>query len=155
MTRIDYHGRTYDDATDFLAELREAVSTGAGPSWLRSDLPLPWALSDWSESLKGTSLEAKLADAALTVLETGTLGQAEAVTGLPFELAPRAVDRVLDVLEREPARLGSDPRAIPSVLWRLLQRGPHSPRLLDALRHEAAKPNADDWTRQIATEYGV
>lgn len=155
MTRIEYHGRTYDDATDFLAELRHAVSTATGPSWLRSDLPLPWALSDWAGALKGTPLESKLGDAALTVMETGTPQQAEAVTGLPFELAPQAVDRVVRILDHDPSRFGSDPRAIPSVLWRLLQRGPHEKQLLDALRREAAKSNADEWTRQMAAEHGV
>lgn len=155
MTRIVYHGRTYDDATDFLSELRAATRAPTGPSWLRSDLPLPWALSDWAEALKGTPLEFKIADAALTVMETGTPEQAEVVMGLPFELAPRSVQRVLRILDCEPSRFGSDPRSIPSVLWRLLQRAPHERQLLDALRREAAKPNADEWTRQLAAEYSV
>jgi hypothetical protein len=155
-TRIEYQGRMYDDQTDFLAELREATRYGAtGPSWLRSDIPLPWALSDWAEALKGTPLETKIADAALTLIETGTAEQGEAASGLPIELAPSAVDRVRAILERDPKQLGSGARSVPGVLWRLLQREPKNLRLLDLLRREADKPGADDWTKELASEYRV
>lgn len=153
MTRVDYCGRMYDEHTDFLSELREATRNApvSGPSWLRSDLPLPWALTDWAQALKGTPMEQRLADAALKLIETGTVEQAEAVAGLPFELADNAIERVLEILRREPMRLGSDPRSIPSALWRLLQRAPSDPRVADAIRREATKPTADEWTRNMAS----
>jgi hypothetical protein len=120
-TRVEYRGRVFDENTDFVAEVRDAVK-GYGPSWLRSDLPHPWAVADWGEAFTGTVLHERLADAALQVIETGTRAEAEIGSVLPYEDAPNAVDRALAVLEREPDRFGREPRAFATVIWKLVSK---------------------------------
>lgn len=58
-TTVEYRGRIFDENSDLLAEVRDAVK-GYGPPWLRSDLPQPWAVADWGQAFAGTELGADL-----------------------------------------------------------------------------------------------
>ncbi len=151
-TRVEYRGRVFDEGSDFAAEVRDAVK-GNGPSWLRSDLPHVWAVADWGEAFHGTGLRERLADAALSVIETSECAEAEMASVLPYEDAPNAPSRVLAMLEREPERFGRNPRDVATVLWKLANKFPHDRRVLDFLHREAAKPDADDLTRETAKRF--
>lgn len=151
-TTVEYRGRIFDENSDLLAEVRDAVK-GYGAPWLRSDLPQPWAVADWGQAFAGTALHERLADAALTVIETGNRDEAETASVLPYEDAPNAVARVVSVLEREPERFGSEPRAVATVIWKLASKNPHDARVLELLRNESSKPDADELIRETAARY--
>lgn len=152
--RVEYGGRTFDESTDFVAEVRDAV-TGYGPSWLRTDLPHAWAVTDWGEAVKAASsvLAARLAEATMTVIETGTREQAEIASVLPFLDATDGVRRALDVFERDPDRFGREPRAHAMVLWKVLLVAPKEPRALDIVRRECAKSDSDELWATMRKRY--
>ena len=149
---VQYRDRVFDEKTDFLAEVREAVR-GMGPAWLRTDLPHPWAVSDWAQAFEGSPLAERLSDAALTVMETATVAEAQIASTLPYENARDAIPRALALWERVPDRFGAGGRAHAYVLWKLLQKAPDDERLLAALRRESAKPQADDLIRDLTARY--
>jgi hypothetical protein len=151
-SRVEYRGRVFTENSDFVDEVRDAVR-GHGASWLRTDLPLPWSISDWGESFSGTELRDKISDAALTIMETGTRDEAELASVLPFEHGSDAVARVLAILEREPSRLGQEPRALAMAIWRLLVVHSRDRRLLEFLRREAERPGADALLLEMAARH--
>jgi len=115
--RVEYGGRVFDEDTDFLVELRAAVKA-SGPSWLRADLPHPWAITDWGEAVAAAPvLAARLAEAAMALIESGTRDEAELASVLPYEKATDGVARALAVFERDRERFGRTPGAHAMVLW--------------------------------------
>lgn len=148
MRAVNYMGRSYDDATDWNSVLREAAKYPFGPSWLRSDLDVASGLADLAEQLKGTPCEQSLAEAALSIVESGSSAERAAVWQLPWERGSNAVARLLRLVESERERL-DELRGVPNVIWRLLQAYPDDAHVLAALRSEAAAPSPDPWIMEM------
>lgn len=148
-----YQGREYSVNTDWLAELREAAKYPFGPSWLRSDLDVASGLADMAEQL-GAPFDAAIADAALTLVESGTSEERAAVWQLPWERATNAVQRLLHLIETDRSRLEAI-RGVPNVLWRLLQRHEDDPRVLAALKEEARLNPGNTWVHDMVATYAT
>lgn len=148
MSAITYMGRSYGDATDWGAVLREAAKYPAGPSWLRSDLDLASGLAELAEQFKGLPYEKGIAEAALSIIETGTNTERAAVWQLPWERATRAIERLLRIVESDRSRL-VEVRGVANVLWRLLQVHPKDARVLAALQEESRINPSDPWVRDM------
>ena len=103
--KIVHEGYEFNDDTDWAAYLRKAADTGV--VWgLRNDLELTMGLSELASALKSApALLERLADAALSVLETGDQKAIETIQRLPYEAAPDAHDRLLRLVEQDHARL--------------------------------------------------
>lgn len=118
----------FDESTDWLAYLRTAANGPAEVVGLRDDLETPVALSELATRYAGTPVEVAIADAALTLIESGTAVEMDAVRRLPFERATNAFDRLMHAIDREPERFARDGWDS-YVLWKLTQLRPHDPRL--------------------------
>lgn len=152
MSRVIYLGRSYGDDTDWLSLLREAAKHPLGPSWLRPDLDVASGLADLAERLRGTAAERALAEAALSIVETGDGAERAAVWQLPWERASRAVERLLALVQTDRRRL-DELRGVPNVIWRLLQVHPGDAQVLAALRVEARNASPDPWIVQMMATY--
>lgn len=118
----------FDESTDWLAYLQTAANRPAEAAGLRDDLETPVALSELATRYAATPIEIAIADAALTLIESGTAVEMDAVRRLPFERAPNGFDRLVTAIEREPERFARDGWDS-YVLWKLTQLVPHDPRL--------------------------
>lgn len=118
----------FDESTDWLAFLRTAANRPAEVASLRDDLETPMALSELATRYAGTPIEVAIADAALTLIESGTAAEMNAVRRLPFERAPNAFDRLATAMDCEPGRFAADGWSA-YVLWKLAQLQPNDPRI--------------------------
>jgi hypothetical protein len=143
MTQFLYNGYTYDESTDWDRMVDEGSSGGWGRG-LRDDAgSAAAAMGEFEIALGDSPLFALYADAVLRLIEKGTPEQVRAVEGLSYDRAPNAVARVVRLLETERARLDAiDPSYAVGLLWRMLNRHPHEPALLNVLVEEARRPGA-------------
>lgn len=97
---VVYCGVVYDQATNWRDLLAQPSYNG-----LEKDLDIQSAFGALAQALRGTPLATALGDAALDVIEHGSLREMEAVRAAGWELAPNAFDRLIALVERTPRNL--------------------------------------------------
>src|SRR5262249_23047647 len=117
MISIYHLGKTFDERTDWIDLLRKAVHEPWAAHGLRPDLPIEGGLGDLYEALQGTRMQAAMASAAVSLLESGTPEERRFMFAIPFEEAPSAKVRLLKLLEQARDRL--DARDVTGILHRL------------------------------------
>jgi hypothetical protein len=129
---METRSRSFNDDEDWLAYLRDVI---ARPD-AHPDLGAPSELSTLEAAARGTGHATRLADAALSILETGTDAERAAVQELALHAAPDAAPRLRALLAR-PA-LSTDVRV--RCASELLAASREDPAGLAALREELAHP---------------
>ena len=152
---METRSRSFRDDEDWLAYLRDVI---ARPD-AHPDLGAPSGLSTLEAAARGTGHAARLADAALSLLETGTDAERAAVQELALQAAPDAGPRLRALLARPalPAdvrvRCASellavsreDPAGLAALRESLTRPGDHRLALLGAARHLPVWPA--EWVR--------
>jgi hypothetical protein len=158
---METRGRVFADDEDWLAYLRDAI---ARPEAHPEVAPAPSGLSALEAAARGTPQAARLADAALSLLERGTDAERAAVQELGVHAAPDAVPRLRALLARSDlspaARLAcasellivsrDDPAALAAIREALAGPGDHRRALRCAARHLPEWPA--DWLRLAEPE---
>jgi hypothetical protein len=156
---MDVRGRAFRDDEDWLAYLRDAIARPESHPEVVA--PVAWGLVKIEAAAKGTPHAARLADAALALLESGSAAERDIVQALALHLAPDAVQRLRALLGRadlQPAvRLRcageilcvarEDPMALRILREALAGPAERGPALLVAARHLPEWPG--EWLRLV------
>src|SRR5688572_29006890 len=144
---MEKRGRVFADDEDWLAYLRDVVARpDAHPE---VGAPAPSGLSAIEAAARGTRQAARLADAALSLLEAGTDTERTAVLELAVHTAPDAAPRLRALLARPNlsaalrvrcasellAASREDPAGLAALRDTLAGPGDHRLALLGAARH--------------------
>ncbi|MEO8550851.1 MAG: hypothetical protein ABI678_12785 [Kofleriaceae bacterium] len=152
MTSLSYHGRVFDEHTDWLAFIRDAI-TGRDVTGLRDDVPdVNSSMSQLAVDLEGTDLKNSYCDALLKIVESGSDWERDHVRNLPYEDAPRGADRMLALLlyHRETFRRDG---WVGSLLWHVLMLRPEDEHALAVLREEVEMPSRTSGVLELAAKY--
>jgi hypothetical protein len=151
MTSLVYEGQRFDDATDWIAFVRDAINARSTYG-LRSDVPdIKSALSQLGEDLKGTALAAAYRNALLRLIETGTQWEIGQIRGLPYAEAPGAPNRILALLEDQRDRFRHD-HWIASLLEDVLAAAPKNHSAIEILRYEL-QHEPDDFLAELGARF--
>jgi hypothetical protein len=134
---IEFGGAVFNERTNWKDLVRHPYGFLTGPG--ERDLDAASALGALAEALKGTQLEAGLADAALEVIEQGDARTMESVVAAGWERAPNAIDRILSLVERIPNALSD--AWLSRCFGALLRLAPSDTRVLAALENKAQGAN--------------
>jgi hypothetical protein len=154
---METRGRVFGDGEDLLAYLRDVVARPDAHPEVGS--PAPSGLEALEAEARASGQAARLADAALSLLETGTDAERAAVQELAVHAAPDAVPRLRALLARPELPPGvrlrcasellvasrDDPAALAVLREALARPGDHRRALLAAARHLPEWPA--EWVR--------
>lgn len=148
-SRIEYRGRMFDDSTDWLDYLRDLARSPGRHGELRDDAPTTAsALTDVASTLQDTTLFDRFADAAISLIESGSSDEIEVVHALPVGDTGGRRRRLLAAVRRRRDILGS--RRAAAILATLLEADPADPEVTLAAREELLR---EDHQASLALRY--
>jgi hypothetical protein len=140
MKQLEHCGKVFDEDTDWVRYLREAIRYDGAVPGLRDDLSLRGGLGELYEALQGTPMQAAMASATLLLFETGTRRERDIMCALPYEEAPGAKERLRRLLEQDRDRLTQSD--VNGLLHGLLEKNLDDPEVKAMLQRELERPDS-------------
>jgi hypothetical protein len=140
MKRLEHCGEVFDENTNWVRYLREAIQYEGAVPGLRDDLELRGGLGELYEALAGTPLQAAMASAALLLFEAGTRQERDIMRALPYEEALGAKERLRRLLEHDRDRLTQSD--VGGILYHLLEKNLGDPEVTAMLQRELERPDS-------------
>jgi hypothetical protein len=134
MSRFEIRGAAFDDSTDWVAWLRDVVRSPWRHAELRDDLEASAAVSELASRLPDAHA-ARLADAAIETLASGTDEERLIARRIPLRTASNARARLSRLVEQHGDALGAA-KALAPVLQALAELGPVDGAVRDLLVRE-------------------
>ncbi|HWU89866.1 MAG TPA: hypothetical protein VN253_21540, partial [Kofleriaceae bacterium] len=131
---MEVRSRAFRDDEDWLAYLRDAIARPEDHPEVVA--PVARGLVEIEAAAKGSPQEARVADAALSLFESGTAAERDAVQALALRAAPDAAPRLRVLLRAPDLPAGARLRCADELLC----AAPEDPFALDVLRKALATP---------------
>jgi hypothetical protein len=152
MYQVEYLYTSFDDRTDWLEFLRRAGTHPESVPANRDCMSLDEALYRIYEALASTPLGPKLADAAMTLIETGQPEEVKIAESIPYEKAPQGFERLLRLLVHQRKRM-QKLNMVYIVLFDALKIRPEDELARGLLLRELSEVPTDDGLLHLAASY--